>query len=262
MGYRSASCPLVVWRYHGLDLSLARHWHTELRQPLLQRLGRFPHQPSPLATAARLASAVLVRAWLRLCHRFTISGQENLPEKGSHVLVANHCSHLDTLCLTSALPLAKVRRVFPAAAKDYFFDSLPRLAAAMVVVNALPFDRFVHIRQSLSLCRQVLQEPGNVLIFFPEGTRSQTGELAEFRPGIGILLAEARCPVIPCHLRGTHEALPKGAWIPRPRPIHLTIGTSRDYSGRRRGKGRAAQIAEELHDVIRGMAADCTGAVR
>jgi len=56
-------------------------------------------------------------------------------------MVANHTSHLDALCLTAALPLRKLHRAFPAAAEDYFFVKLPRLAVAVFVVNALSFCR-------------------------------------------------------------------------------------------------------------------------
>jgi len=64
-----------------------------------------------------------------------LTGRENLPAAESFVLVANHSSHLDALCLVSALPLRKLHRVFPAAAADYFFKSLPRIWIAAAVVN-------------------------------------------------------------------------------------------------------------------------------
>ena len=73
------------------------------------------------------------------------------------------------------MPLRKLHRVFPAAAQDYFFVSVPQLAIAAVVVNALPFGRQKQIRQSLELCRELLANPGNVLILFPEGTRTVDG---------------------------------------------------------------------------------------
>jgi 1-acyl-sn-glycerol-3-phosphate acyltransferase len=156
-------------------------WHYEpaqdLEEPLRQRLLRFPREPDMFTYVLRSAIALLLRASLRVYHRLRIDGIENLPAEGSFVLVANHSSHLDALCLLSAVPLRRLHQTFPAAAADYFFVNLPRIALAVLVVNALPFDRQTHARQSIALCRQLLASPGNILIIFPEGTRSENGEV-------------------------------------------------------------------------------------
>src|SRR5438270_10017438 len=156
-------------------------WHYEpaqdLDQPLIERLRNFPRHPDMLVYGARILAATIIRGWLRLYHRLEIIGRENLPTDRSFILVANHASHLDTLCLLAALPLGKLHRAFPAAAKDYFFVTTPRVLLAAIVTNALPFDRKLDPRQGLHLCGHLLDNPGNVLIVFPEGTRSDTGEL-------------------------------------------------------------------------------------
>jgi 1-acyl-sn-glycerol-3-phosphate acyltransferase len=233
-------------------------WHYEpacdLEDPLLERLRRFPREPDMLVYGLRLAAALACRSGLCLYHRLAIEGRENLPREGSFVMVANHASHLDVLCLLAALPLAQLHRAFPAAAQDYFFVKAPRLLLAAVVVNAMPFNRQTSPRQSLSLCRQVLSGPGNVLILFPEGTRSPTGELGEFKPGIGLLLAGSNDPVVPCYLEGTHAAWPKGAWIPRPRKLRLRIGPPRTYSELGRGKDSALRIAHDLRESVLALA--------
>src|SRR6266446_10587502 len=156
----------------------------DLDQTLVERLRQFPREPDMLVYGLRSLAALIIRGWLLAYHRFEIVGLENLRDNGSFVMVANHASHLDTLCLLAALPLRKLHRAFPAAAQDYFFVNVPRLAIAAVVVNALPFARQTHIRHSLELCRQLLANPGNILILFPEGTRTATGRLGEFRAGI------------------------------------------------------------------------------
>jgi 1-acyl-sn-glycerol-3-phosphate acyltransferase len=229
-------------------------WHydtaEDLQQTLVERLQRFPREPDILVYSARMAAAVMVRGWLRAYHRLEIAGRENLPAEGSFVLVANHASHLDALSILAALPLRKLHRVFPAAAKDFFFVSIPRSLVAAVAVNALPFDRETHIRQSLSLCRQLLENPGNVLLLFPEGTRSTTGEMGPFKPGIGLLLAETPVPVVPCYLDGTYRALPKGSYIPRPRKVRLIIGPPRSYGHLKRGKETALHICQDLREAI------------
>ena len=129
-----------------------------------------------LVYGLRSLGALIIRALLRVYNHFEIIGHENLRTNRSLVIVANHCSHIDTLCLLAALPLRKLHRAFPAAASDYFFQSVPRIWAAAVIVNALPFARQARVRQSLSICRELLANPGTILIIFPEGTRSTTGE--------------------------------------------------------------------------------------
>jgi 1-acyl-sn-glycerol-3-phosphate acyltransferase len=229
-------------------------WHydtsEDLERSLIERLRHFPREPDILVYSVRTLAALLLRAWLKIYHRFKIIGQENLPREGSFVLVANHTSHLDAISILSALPLMKLHRVFPAAAKDFFFESIPRTALATVIVNALPFDRETNVRQSLTLCKQLLQNPGNVLLIFPEGTRSTTGELGEFKPGVGLLLAGIDLPVVPCYLEGAFEAMPKGRIIPHPHLVRLTIGKPRNYSHLKRGKETAQYISQDLKETI------------
>ncbi len=152
-------------------------WHydtfEDLDQSMIERLRRFPREPDILVYSARIVAAAILRAWLKVYHRLRIIGRANLPREGSFVLAANHASHLDTLSIIAALPMQKLHRVFPAAAKDFFFVNVPRTAIATVMVNALPFNRETNIRQSLNLCKQLLDNPGNVLLIFPEGTRSR-----------------------------------------------------------------------------------------
>ena len=227
----------------------------DLDQTLVDRLRHFPREPDMLVYGTRITAALVLRTWLRAYHRFAVVGREHIPREGSFVLVANHASHLDALCLVSALPMKMLHRVFPAAAQDYFFVSVPRLALATVVVNALPFNRQASIRQSLQLCQTLLENPGNVLLIFPEGTRSGDGELSEFKPGIGMMLAGTKYPVVPCHLAGAHAALPKGNTWPRPRKLRLSIGAPRNYAGLPRGKASALEISADLRAAIEQLAA-------
>src|SRR5947207_8109543 len=208
----------------------------DVDQPLFDRLRRFPREPNMLVYGVRALVALIIRSWLRIYHRFEIIGHENLRTNRSLVIVANHSSDLDTLCLLAALPLRKLHRAFPAAAADYFFQSVPQIWIAAVVVNALPFSRQTHVRQSLSICRELLANPGNVLIIFPEGTRSQTGETCDFKPGIGALVAGRDVTVLPCYLHGAFHAWPKGRRLPRPRRVRLIVGEPRNYSSRNADK--------------------------
>lgn len=205
-------------------------------------------------TAGRLmraVAAVPVRAFLSAYHRLHIEGREHLPASGSFVMVANHSSHLDVLCLLAALPVWRLEYAHPAASKEYF-SRTRHSAFAAFLTNAVPLERDRHLRRSLDLCRRLLATPQTVLILFPEGTRTTTGNLGTFRAGIGALVAGRSTPVIPCAIRGTFEACPKGVWIPRPRKLSVRIGLPRCFADMSPGRATHQQIAEELQcDVTR-----------
>lgn len=232
---------MTSWRYES-----AR----DLDQSVVERLKTFPREPDMTVYALRSLAALVLRSWLRTYHRLTITGREHLPVEGSFVMVANHASHLDALCLLAALPLRRLHRAFPAAAQDYFFVSLPRIAVAAVVVNALPFGRRTHVAQSLDLCRRLMENPGNILIIFPEGTRSPQGEIGEFKPGIGALVAGTRIPVVPCRLEGAFEAWPKGRTLPRPRRVRLRIGAPLTFETLAAGRDSSREVASRLRQAV------------
>ena len=221
-----------------------------LADKMVERWRRFPREPDMVVYRFRSVISLIIRGLLRIYERFEIIGAENLPNDGSFVLVANHASHLDTLCLLAALPLGRLHQAFPVAAEDYFFRSLPRSWFATVVMNALPFGRRMGVRESLSICAQLLAQPGNVLIIFPEGTRSQTGAIQPFKSGIGTLLAGRDVTVLPCYVQGAYRAWPKGRRLPRPGKVRLIIGTPRNYATRGTEKSELSAIAAELHRAV------------
>ena len=233
------------WRYQPAE---------DLDQSLTDRLRNFPRKPDMFVYGARATAALAIRGWLRVYHRLEIIGRENLPADRSFVLVANHASHLDTVVLQAALPLAKLHRTFSAAACDYFFESLPLIWVAAVIANALPFSRHTKARQSLGVCAALLQTPGNVLILFPEGTRTGTGSLGRFKPGIGLLLAGRDIPVVPCFLQGAFNAWPRSKSIPRPGKLTLRIGIPRTYAALGSGKEDALAVAADLERAVTALA--------
>jgi len=234
------------WRYDSArDLDLAP----------LDRLRQFPREPDMLVSGLRSVCALVIRALLRIYNRFEIVGHENLRTNRSLVIVANHCSHLDTLCVLAALPLRKLHRAFPAAASDYFFKSVHRLWAAAVLVNALPFGRKGRTRASLTICSDLLADPGTILIIFPEGTRSTTGGINPFKAGIGALVAGRDVEVVPCFIDGSFRAWPKGKRLPRPRKLRLVVGPSRNYRTRHADKTEIFSIAAELRDAVNALRA-------
>lgn len=216
----------------------------------IERLKNFPRHPSLLVYAARSAANLMIRAFLRIWNRLEVVGRENLPPTESFVLVANHSSHLDAPALLAALPMTKIHRAFPAAASDYFFTTLSKVAFSAIVINAMPFDRKENPRQSLDVCRQLLETPGHILILFPEGTRTADGTVGPFKPGVGFLIAGTDLPVLPCYLDGAFKAWPKGKAFPRPRKLRLFVGPALRFPGRTAVKDDAVAIANELRDAV------------
>ncbi|MDQ3199741.1 MAG: 1-acyl-sn-glycerol-3-phosphate acyltransferase [Verrucomicrobiota bacterium] len=225
-----------------------------LERKAVERLRRFPRERDALVDALRPLLVLLVRGLMRVYLRFEIVGKENLPnDEDSFVMLANHSSHLDSVCLLAALPLRRLPRSFPVAAEDYFFRSLPRTWFAAVMMNALPFGRQMRVRESLSICRRLLAQPGNVLLIFPEGTRSRSGQMQSFKPGIGSLLAGRPVNVVPCYVEGAFRVWPKGRRFPRPRKVRLIIGGVRQFAG---DEGAAA-IAAELQTAVEDLSDAC-----
>jgi 1-acyl-sn-glycerol-3-phosphate acyltransferase len=232
---------MTEWEYHpppDIDETMSEH------------LRNFPRQPYMLMYAVRSIVALLLRGWMRAYHRMRISGREHLPANGSFIMVCNHTSHLDTLCMLCSVPLRQIHRTFPAAAADYFFSSLPRSAVSAILINALPFDRKVNGAESLTVCSALLKNDGNILIIFPEGTRTTTGEMGRFRSGIGRLVVGTDLPVVPCYLDGGTRAWPKGKLFPRPRKLRLAIGATKSFGHLERSAESVKKICDDLQEAV------------
>jgi 1-acyl-sn-glycerol-3-phosphate acyltransferase len=228
--------------------------YEEIANPELPVSGRIPSDLDPTVRALRSTIQLAMRLVLRAYNRFEVVGRENLPVGESFVMVCNHSSHLDAVCLLSSLPLRSVHRVFPVAAADYFFSTPLRSMLSVVAVNGLPFDR-EHGAASLEMCREILSGPDNVLIMFPEGTRSCSGALGRFRSGVARLVAGTGTPVVPCYLSGAYDAWPKGRAVPRPRPVRLYIGRRRVFPDVSAADREAiASVAARLREDVAALA--------
>lgn len=179
----------------------------------------FPVWPlSAEASAVRrwLQSTAVLPAHRLLSRSFSVEGLENLRDLAQPALfIANHSSHVDTLSVLRALPAAIRNKLAVAAAADYFFRYRLLAAAMGLAVNAFPFSREGSIRASLEYCGELMDNGWSVLIY-PEGTRSPTGELLDFKPGIGFLATGLDVPIVPIAVYGGYQILPKGAcWLRR-----------------------------------------------
>jgi long-chain acyl-CoA synthetase len=179
---------------------------------------------APLGPGLTLLSRMLMvanRALMRLLFRLRIVGLEHLP-RAPWVLVANHTSFLDPLVLSAALGRRRLERSYWGGWTGVAFAN-PLMRGVSRLWRVLPIDQARGAGSSLALAATVLKRE-SCLIWFPEGERSSTGRLLPFRPGIGLLLAQFPRPVVPVSIQGAHEALPRGSWLIRPRPVTVTFG--------------------------------------
>ncbi len=149
---------------------------------------------------------------------FDLQGQENLPnEHQSFVLVANHLSAVDILALFM------IRRQFRWLSKAEVFK-LPIIGQAMKLAGYVPIkrgDKTSHLEAMRQSSDWLDQEVS--MIFFPEGSRSATGELKPFRIGAFRLAKSNGCPVLPVVLDGTQFMMRKRSIIPKPAKVIIRI---------------------------------------
>ncbi|MEZ6050133.1 MAG: lysophospholipid acyltransferase family protein [Planctomycetaceae bacterium] len=149
------------------------------------------------------------------------------------------------------MPLSVRNQLFPLAAGDAFFERPATSLFAAVMLNALPVWRTAVGRHAIQALRDRLIETPSIYLLFPEGTRSRDGEMGEFKPGIGMMLAGTNVPVLPCYLHGAHAACPPGARFPRPLSIRLSIGQPRLYPDVENRRNGWEHIAHELAEDVR-----------
>ncbi|MBI3995622.1 MAG: 1-acyl-sn-glycerol-3-phosphate acyltransferase [Nitrospirae bacterium] len=151
----------------------------------------------------------------RVFNRVEVHDREHIPSRGERgvLFLSNHISALDPFLIgITAMP-----RFSPvwwrAAAKEELFTRVFS-RAVMYLIGAFPVKRRQRDIGSMDRMAEVLKT--DVLVVFPEGTWSSTGEMLPGRPGVGKVIYDARPPkIIPVAVKGTDEILPRGSWIPR-----------------------------------------------
>ena len=191
-------------------------------------------QPGFLLPLAR------VFAWIR------VSGLEQLRDiRGPVIFAANHQSHMDVPVILAALPARHRRRVATAMAKEFFKahffpDQFTRkqrvirsleyyLSAAFFNTFPLP-QREAGALQTLRYAGELISHGFSVLIF-PEGKRTDQGEISSFRPGVGMMAARLGVPVVPVRLEGVDRVLHQKWKMAKPGPVHVTFGPPMKLSG-------------------------------
>jgi len=153
----------------------------------------------------------------------SIEGEGNVPQHVNFIVAPNHASHIDTGLVKKALGKDVAEQTVAVAAADYWFDTKYKRAYMNNFTTLVPIERTGSLRQSLRHVTRILNEGYNALIF-PEGTRSITGEIAEFKPVIGYLSLHQKIGILPIYLWGTFDAYPKGMTIPKRESFGAKIG--------------------------------------
>ena len=174
---------------------------------------------------------LIVRPVLLIILGMNVRGREHLPEKGPAVIVANHNSHLDTLTLMALFPLKDLHRLRPAAAADYFLANKWMSWIASNLINIIPLARG-GVRKNPLADLEAALDRGEILILFPEGSRGNPEQRAEFKRGVAFL-AKARpdVPVYPVFMHGLGKALPKGSMILVPFNCDVIAGAPIRWAG-------------------------------
>jgi long-chain acyl-CoA synthetase len=152
------------------------------------------------------------RYFLKLYFRIRGEGTENIPE-GSFIIASNHQSFLDALFVSIFLKNKVFKKTYFYAKEKHVKNILVKTLASKN--NVIVMDINKDLKTSLQKLAEVLRN-GKNLIIFPEGTRSHTGVLGEFKKSFAILSKELNIPIVPVSISGAMYALPKGSLIPRP----------------------------------------------
>lgn len=176
--------------------------------------------------------------------RYRARGLEHLPSGGALLLI-NHQSHLDPLL--AGLPL---ERPVSYIARENLF-AVPGLGWMLRHTYVLPINREAAGAESIREAVRRLQQ-GFLVGIFPEGTRSHDGRLGVLKPGFIALVRRAGVPVVPVGIAGSHEVLPRGARVPRRRPVAVVFGEPLppDDVARLGARGREAEFVGFVRERI------------
>jgi long-chain acyl-CoA synthetase len=196
-------------------------------------------------------------AWIR------VEGRGHLRAiNGPVVYAANHQSHFDVPVILAALPGHLRKTVAPAMSKEFFrahffpegqpwravFSNRLNYYLAAFFFNAFPLpQREAGARQTLRYIGEVTGDGFSILIF-PEGVRSQTGEMTTFLGGIGMIGSRLDLPVVPVRIDGVHQILHVKDRMARPGRVRVAFGAPMRLKG-----DDYAALARRVEDAVRAL---------
>ncbi len=208
--------------------------------------------PQPLQDLGRSLVGKLQDVFYGEVMKPSVFGRAHIPHNRNVLVVANHASHLDMGLVRHALG-SYGEDIVSLAAQDYFFEGAGiKRAFFENLTNLHAFDRKASLRQEMGRVGELIEQ-GKTVLVFPEGTRSETGLVGEFRALVGYLALSHGIDILPVFVGGTHAAMPKGARVPTRRDVVARIGpvlSAADLRRLTRGLG-AGEAAREVARISR-----------
>jgi long-chain acyl-CoA synthetase len=151
------------------------------------------------------------KVFLKLYFRLKGEGLENIPE-GPFILAPNHQSFFDGLFVAVFLKNKLLKQTYFYAKEKHVKNKLLKFIADKHNVIVMDLN---DLKTSLQKLAEVLKRGKNIIIF-PEGTRTISGDIGDFKKTFAILSRELNVPVVPVVIKGAYDALPRGTHFPRP----------------------------------------------
>jgi len=208
-------------------------------------VARLQGSPALLYSLARLG----IRLAFKVAGtRISLEGVQRLGDTRNTILMANHLSLLDAPVLIEAFDVN-----WKAVVKKEIFK-FPFLNYCLRFAGFIEVDRTDRSQATQAIAKAVsaLKE-GACFLIFPEGTRSRTGELGEFKKGGFLVAIEARSRIIPLAIRGTRDLMPRGGFRIRPGVVEVRVLDPID-AGRYSYEQRDTLIAEIRSRVAAALA--------
>lgn len=159
----------------------------------------------------------IIRGFYKAYNHLIIKGTENIPANGPMIIAPNHQSFLDGPLVSATLPTAVMKNAYYYATEEHMQGSLRKAYARNN--NIILMERG-NLRDSILKLGEVLKQ-GKHVVIFPEGRRTHTGELGEFKKTFAILSKELQVPVVPVCIKGAYEALPRSKRFPTSHQIEI-----------------------------------------
>jgi long-chain acyl-CoA synthetase len=182
---------------------------------------------SPFDRALLRLSLTSVEALYRNWFDLRLPEAEDPLPDGPYIIAANHSSHLDVGAIMAAVAAWRGQRaaekLHVLGARDYFFNKPFKSWFFSRFFNVVPIRREQTGLDGLRTAKAILSN-GEPVLIFPEATRSRSGKMQAFKPGLGLLAYETNVPVVPAYIQGTYQALPPGEKLPRRHPVRVRFG--------------------------------------
>ncbi len=197
-------------------------------------------------------------------YNFKITGTENISQKTKYIFCPNHESYFDAMWVAAALYKHDfdVRILCSMAAEHLMNNWL--MKKAFVALGGIPVDRTGNTAPAIERALQCLCNDKCLMLIHPEGTRTRTGKLGEFKQGAAKLSIESGVKIIPVCIDGAYEIFPPNRKLPRlfdwkhfsKYPLRIQFGTPIEPKEK-----NAAEITKEIKRQITEMKGDYMNSV-